>query len=464
MKQTVLWQPNDGAQTEVLTRTEYEILYGGRRGGGKTDGGMAWLLYDKDHPRYRALVIRKNADDLNDWCDRAKRLYEPLGAVATGMPADYVFPSGAIIRTGHLKDANAFSKYQGHEYHKILIEELTQIPRERDYEMLISSCRSTIPELQPQVFSTCNPDGVGFEWVKNRWKLSGIPHKPVFTEVVDAETQRHLDRIFVPAGLADNPHLDKDPIYRAFLNSLPDGLREAWRDGSWDEPVIAGAYYTLELLQAQREGRIRYIPHDPQLKVHLVWDLGIDDSMTIGFWQRTSTDLRLIDYYENEGQGMQHYWDILEKKRNNKHYVYGTHFVPHDANKRELISGQTVADSMAGMGMKPVFIIPRGDIQMGILQARLVFPFMFINNTGDCSRVINAWRNYRKVWDEKLLKFKDDPLHDWSSHASDMLRMTAMIYKEMNNASIAPSYEVKKGSLADLNIRKPIGSSMQRLS
>ena len=55
------------------------------------------------------------------------------------------------------------------EFHRILIEELTQIPREQDYLALIGSCRSTIPELKPQILSTCNPGGAGHSWVKQRF-------------------------------------------------------------------------------------------------------------------------------------------------------------------------------------------------------------------------------------------------------------------------------------------------------
>lgn len=435
----LLWRPNAGKQTEVLTRTEREILYGGRRGGGKTDAGIAWLLYDKDIPKYRALVIRKNATDLNDWCDRARRIYEPLGAQTRGsMQMEFQFPSGSVIRTGHLNDTKAYEKYQGHEYQKMLIEELTQIPSELNYEMLISSCRSTIPEIKAQVFSTCNPDGPGFAWVKKRWNLSGIPTEPIVTKITDTETKKRLDRVFVPAGLSDNPYLDEDQSYRAFLNSLPDGLRQAWRDGSWDEPVIDGAYYSLELLQMKNENRIRFIPYDPMLKVHTVWDLGIDDSMAVGFWQKTAKDITLIDYYENEGFGLKHYWDMIEDKRVNKKYLYGTYYLPHDARHRMLTAdGNTVEQEFQKLGMSKTEIIPVGDVQLGIQRVRLMFPKMFISEQ-PCVQFLNCIRNYRKKWDDKLLKYHDQPIHDWTSHGADMLRYTASVYERMTNSDYSP--------------------------
>src|SRR6266516_4403133 len=117
------WLPTP-RQTEALERTEFEILYGGARGGGKTDAGMGFLTYDYEHSLYRALVIRKNALDLTDWLDRASRFFIRVGAGVVGNTVR--FKKGGVIRTGHLKDDNAYQKYQGHEYHKILIEEVSQ--------------------------------------------------------------------------------------------------------------------------------------------------------------------------------------------------------------------------------------------------------------------------------------------------------------------------------------------------
>ena len=135
-------------------------------------------------------------------------MYEPTGA--DFVKGEIRFPSGAALILGHLKDDNAYEKYQGHEYHRMLIEELTQIPNEESYLKLISSCRSTIPELRPQVFATTNPGGRGHGWVKKRWKLEKNPK--VLTRTTDEESGR--TRVFIPAKVDDNPHIMKnDPGY-----------------------------------------------------------------------------------------------------------------------------------------------------------------------------------------------------------------------------------------------------------
>jgi len=232
----VVWQPHEGPQTEALSRSEFEILYGGSRGGGKTEAGLAWMVEPNflQNEMYRGLVIRKNVEDLRDWIDRAKIFYRPLNAKFIGQPSEIRFPGGAIIRTGHLKDENAYEKYQGHEYQKILIEELTQIPQEEQYLRLVSSARSTIG-LTPQIFATTNPGGPGMGWVKSRWvdKARGKTY-------VDPVTTR--TRIFIPAKVTDNPTLmKKDPGYIQYLDGLPEELRRAWRDGDWD--VFVGQFF-----------------------------------------------------------------------------------------------------------------------------------------------------------------------------------------------------------------------------
>lgn len=227
----IAWQANPGPQSEALIRGEFEILFGGARGGGKTECGIVWLAepHYLKHPRYRFLVLRQNGKDLADWVDRARSLYAPMGGVITGNPPVVHFPSGAMGRLGHLQDKNAFSHYLGHSYHKVLIEELTLIPSEELYESVLSCARTVIPELQPQIFCTTNPGNVGHVWVKNRFVSHGNM-KPY----QDPVTKRW--RIFIRSLVEDNPVLMvNDPGYVLYLEGLKDEKkRKAWRWGDWD--------------------------------------------------------------------------------------------------------------------------------------------------------------------------------------------------------------------------------------
>ena len=187
------------------------------------------------NPRYRGLVIRRNYDDLKDWIDRAKFMYRYMNVKVTGNPAQFEFPSGAKIWTGHLSNEDAWTKYLGQESQKIAIEELTLIPNELDYLRLISSARSTIPGLSAQVFGTTNPGGPGHAWVKAR-----------FVDVSRNETYfdktSRKSRIFIPSKVTDNPTIMREePEYIDSLKALPDELRRAWLDGDWD--IFSGQFF-----------------------------------------------------------------------------------------------------------------------------------------------------------------------------------------------------------------------------
>ena len=202
-----IWKP-EPKQEIALMSTADEVLYGGARGGGKTDTALQWFLYNIDDIRYRGLVIRRNATDLTDFIDRAIVKYTPLGAKKKGQPPEIHFLSGAKIYTGHMKDAEAYTKYQGWEIHRLLIEEVTHIPSEEQYLKLLGSVRSTVPELKPQVFLTTNPDGIGHDWVKKRFRIGEVKPCTKFT----AEDGR--TRIYIPATVYDNPYLvSNDPNY-----------------------------------------------------------------------------------------------------------------------------------------------------------------------------------------------------------------------------------------------------------
>lgn len=285
--QEITWQPNPGPQTEVLKRTEYEILFGGARGGGKTDAGIAWLLRHIDNPNYRALVIRRNAMDLSAWVDRAEKVYRPTGAVSAYQPAKITFPSGAVIHTGHLKDEHAYTKYMGHEYQRIVVEELNQIPTKILYMKLLSSCRSTIPSIPPQVFCTTNPGGVGHSWVKRRFVTPSMPGKPF------KDPKTGLGRIFIPSKIEDNPKLALvNPGYVRWLKGLDGYLRKMWYEGSWD--VVAGQVFS-SWNSLKHVVKPFEIPKDWQRYLSIDW--GVNQQTAVG-WYTINYDGRTYLYRE----------------------------------------------------------------------------------------------------------------------------------------------------------------------
>lgn len=181
------------------------------------------------------------------------------------------------------------------------------------------------------------------------------------------------------------------------------------------DAAITGAYYASELQKAEREGRIGRVPHDPMLKVNTAWDLGVSDSTAIWFFQQTGREVRLIDYLEAAGHGLDYYARELAKRG----YLYGTHFAPHDIQVRELGTGKSRLEIAKGLGItfRPLANLPVAD---GISAARLTINRMYFDAT-KCAVGIDALRQYREKRDEKR-GINLGPLHDWTSHAADAFR------------------------------------------
>lgn len=383
-------------------------------------------MYDLNNPKYRALVIRRNATDLTDWVDRATLMYYGAGGKLIG--DTFKFPSGARIKTGHLADKDAYQKYQGHEYQKMLIEELTHIPREKDYEKLMASCRSTVDGISAQVFCTTNPDGAGHEWVKNRWNIPDIPDDEAITTFKDIEVERDGVRevvrrklVFIPSKVYDNRILlEKDADYLAYLNGIQDEeLRRAWLDGSWEGFGVEGAYYKTQIQQAEKDKRIVQGLYDPLLPVYTWNDLGISDAFAIGYFQFAHNQWRVIDYDEFEGEGLK---DAINRMRD-KGYTYQEHYAPHDIQVRELGTGVTRLETAQKLGVD-FNVVPVAPVQDGIDAVRLRMINVWFDKD-KAALLLKRLRRYCKEFDEKRGIWKNKPAHDENSHGADMFRYFA---------------------------------------
>jgi hypothetical protein len=195
------------------------------------------------------------------------------------------------------------------------------------------------------------------------------------------------------------------------------------------EAAILGAYYGKELADAERAGRIGVVPVDPALPVHTVWDLGIGDSTAIWFFQVAASEVRVVDHYENHGQGLPHY--VAEIKA--RGYTLGTHYLPHDANARELGSGRTRLETLRSLMGFNVRVLPAQSVMDGINAGRLTLASAYFD-AEKCRAGLEALRQYRAEWDEKGKTFRDRPKHDWTSHTADAWRYLAMAWREMRPA------------------------------
>lgn len=236
----IVWQPQP-KQAAFMARPEYECLYGGAAGGGKSDALLAEALRQVHIPHYRAIIFRKTYPQLSELIDRSRAIYSPAFPRARYNQTEHcwTFPSGAKIYFGSMQYTKDRINYQGKRYDFIAFDELTHFTWD-EYSYMFSRNRPSGPGTRVYMRASTNPGGIGHGWVKDRF----ITIAPPLTPVVDAYEvpdpsgkliQLSRRRIFVPSTVFDNQKLlDNDPSYLANLAMLPEAERNALLYGSWD--------------------------------------------------------------------------------------------------------------------------------------------------------------------------------------------------------------------------------------
>ena len=192
------------------------------------------------------------------------------------------------------------------------------------------------------------------------------------------------------------------------------------------DAAILGAYYGREIAEAEASGRIGDVPYDPILPVHTAWDLGIGDSTAIWFFQVALAEIRVIDYYEAAGHGLPHYASVLSSRG----YTYGTDYLPHDGEARQLGTGRSLWETLHSLTNRIPRILPKQNVMDGINAARVTIGKAWFDGT-KCYDGLEALRAYRADFDEKAKTFHDRPMHNWASHGADAFRYLSLAWREM---------------------------------
>jgi phage terminase large subunit len=255
-----------------------------------------------------------------------------------------------------------------------------------------------------------------------------------------------------------NPELDTDPTHQRFVVNPPDdcvSIVMNWRDNPWFpevlekerqdslkrdpegykniwegdcKPAVTGAIYYNEVATAESEQRIRSVPYDPMLKVHAIWDLGWNDSMSIILAQRVASELRVIEYIEDSHRTLDSY--VMELK--NKNLNLGISYLPHDGFSKDFKTGKSAEEIVKALGLT-VERIPSMDIEGGIKAARMAFSRMYFDKN-KTARLIECLKRYRRQIN-KATNEAGSPLHDEYSHGADAFRYLALVVDGMTNES-----------------------------
>ncbi|MFE8106925.1 terminase [Sphingomonas melonis] len=264
-----------------------------------------------------------------------------------------------------------------------------------------------------------------------------VLHEPV---TITSEFQEYFDKLEAEDGIHLRPEQRAWYVKKAeqqgdeMKREYPSTPKEAF------EASIEGAYFASEMRRVRKEGRICRIPI-MDAPVYTTWDLGLNDSMTITFWQDHGLERRAIDYYENSGEGFGHYAAIL----NRKGYNYSRHYMPHDADQRSLTDvAEPRRVHAERAGIRPIDVLKRIETEQAGIDASRAFLSSVWFDEVRCARLIACMDNYRKAWDDKQGVFKSYALHDEFSHGYKSFESAAV----MERAKPSRKIEYRSRNLA----------------
>lgn len=284
--------PQPGPQTAFVTCPIDDVLFGGARGGGKTDSllGRAITRSLRYPGLYRGLLIRRTYDELDEVNGRAHELLDPIGARWRASRHVWEFPWGGWLKMRYLQRDSDASRYQGHSYNDLLIDEAGNFPDPAPIDKLVATLRDK-NGVPPRQALSANPGGPGHAWLVQRYILPAKPGQPFY----DPTTGAH--RVYIPSLLTDNPALLlKDPKYLQRLRrSGPAWLVRAWLLGDWN------AYPEGNVVQIDWFKRFTGEP-DGVVAIVQSWDTGIkpaqvNDPSVCTTWAVTRTGAYLLHVF-----------------------------------------------------------------------------------------------------------------------------------------------------------------------
>lgn len=277
-----------------------------------------------------------------------------------------------------------------------------------------------------------------------------------------------------------NPDLETDPTHQRFtINPPPDCINVEinWRDNPWFssvleaerlhclatdpdsydniwegkcKPAVEGAIYYKQILEAETNGRICHVPYDPMLRVHVVFDLGWNDSLAVGLVQKHISEIRVIEYVEVSHTRL----DDLSAELRTRPYNWGRVWLPHDGFSGGLNSeGKSTEDIMKNLGWDVATRdeITEMSVEEGIRTTRMAFPRMYfdqdkcharqaphpsdlVKHTDLSNRLIECLKRYRRHINRQT-GTTTTPMHDQHAHGADMVRYIALNADSMHNAT-----------------------------
>lgn len=345
--------------------------------------------------------------------------------------------------------------------HALLSDQIAALGFGRDFQILETEIRCTATGSvflfgglqQHTVESIKSFEGCDIVWVEEAQSVSGKSW-----DVLIPTIRKPGSEIWVTL----NPQLESDETYQRFIAIPPPGavvVEMNYTDNPWFPevleaerihaqktmkrekyahiwegkcmPAVEGAIYFDEVAKAEEEGRITRVTPDKLLKVHAIWDLGWNDSMSIIMVQRSASELRIVDYIEDSHKKLSDYVEMLKAKP----YNWGQDWLPHDGFSKDYKTGKSAEEMLKAMG-RSVSRTPNMDIEGGIKAAREVFERIWFDKE-KTTRLVECLKRYRRNIGQKTGE-AGSPLHDEFSHGADAFRYLALCADQLKNTDGKP--------------------------
>lgn len=282
-----IWSPQPGPQVMACVCPADIVLFGGSRGGGKSDcaigrqvlGGMRYGY------KWNGLFIRKNYKHFAELRRRIKEL------IRFGLPAKLkggdsqtnrlIFENGALVLLTAIERPDKLEFFQGQQFSEISIEEGCQFSFIEDMIEKLKGCMRSPHGVPCRMFITANPGGAGHGQVQARFKLGKIGLEQGVAPGQFIRDDSGETMVFIPSSVDDNKVLcNNDPQYVNRLKSIKDPmLRRAWLEGDWD--VIMGGFFTDVWSSRNVLPRFRVPGHWPR---YVGFDFGSAKPFSVGWY------------------------------------------------------------------------------------------------------------------------------------------------------------------------------------
>ena len=397
---------------QVLFEPHRYLVVRGGRGSGKSWAIARALLIQAYAKPMRVLCtreIQKSIDQsvLRLLADQVQAL--GLSAFYQVMANEIRGKNGSLFTFNGLSDQTSDQLKSLEGYQRVWVEEAQSVSK-KSWDTLIPTIRAEGSE----IWISYNPQLESDETHK-RFALKPPPGS---VNVV----LNYMDNPWFPAVLEQERAHAQDTM-------RVDEYRHIWLGEC--RPSVEGAIYYDAMAQTIAAGRIRTVPHDGSLRTHVVFDLGMADSMTLILVQKIASEIRIVHYIEGNQRILADYSaELRSLKLDDQPMNWGTLYLPHDGFHTRHQTGKDDATILRGMGWD-VQQVPNVAVNSGIDRAREVFPRVYFNQART-ERLVECLKRYRWNISQKTGEALH-PLHDEFSHGADAFRYLALVADELSN-------------------------------